>query len=61
MQGQSSIFFSFQLKIKSEREHEEAQRERSKQQLEQAKQAGVEKLVSWLEVMIKKLKRQHFK
>ena len=39
-------FFMFQLKIKSEREHEEAQRERSKQQLEQAKQAGVEKLVS---------------
>ncbi|RUS70526.1 hypothetical protein EGW08_021714 [Elysia chlorotica] len=46
-----------ELKIKSEREHEEAQRERSKQQLEQAKQAGVEKLVDELMDKEARLKR----
>ena len=36
----------FQLKVKQEKEHEMMQKERNKMQLEAAKQASIERLVS---------------
>lgn len=42
----TSVFFVDQLKEKQEKTHEAQQRARSQKQLEMAKQANIEKLVS---------------